>query len=257
MQGERHTDFGAFEELVKEELGAKGLLDEKGRVLYSSVYSIRKWPIGVYVLGLDPGGSPEEHKTIREDIGQREMRVRGYSALRDERWRKHAPGTLPYALHALQALQLLGYDIESDEIPVSNAIFSAQRDAINLRHHPRIADFKVACWGVHMKLLEIIQPKSILCLGVDENLSSWSLVKKWSNHTFRQIDVEGEKEKQTASGGKFGSVQFSFLDKRTILIGIKHPSRMRGKDLPEKMRDRLVTARKLGLGKLNPKTSWN
>lgn len=244
-------DIHKFQEIVTEELGKKGLLSEKGRVLYSSVHSIRKWRTGVYVFGLDPGGTPDKHKTIIDDIGRKEMNDKGYCALKDEEWGGYDSGRQPYQIHALQALCLLGYDIETDDIPVSNAIFSAQPDANRLRQYPRFQEFKDASWGVHKRLLEVVQPKSILCLGASENLSSFSLLKKWSNGTFVQVDLDSQGERQTAVGGKFGSVSFPFLQDRTFLIGIKHPSRIRSQELPEKMRNRLAKARDFGMGKLS------
>jgi hypothetical protein len=238
-----------FRGIVREKLGPGGLLDEKGRVLYSSVHSLREWRTGVYVLGLDPGGTTDDHKSIGDDIQRNEMNERGYCALTKERWDKWEMGEHPYQRHALQALDLLGYCAETDDIPISNAIFSAQPDAQSLRQHPRFPDFKAACWEVHKKLLEVIRPKLILCLGCSETLSSFSLVKEWSNDTYQQIDIQGQGERQTASGGKFGSVKFNFLEDRKFLIGIKHPSYIRSRELPVEMGIRLARARELGMGK--------
>jgi len=247
-------DLAEFQEIVRAELRPKDLLREKGLVLYSSVHSFRKWPTGVYVLGLDPGGTPGIHRTIDEDIERKEMFRKGYSALKDERWDrpsgkdKYQPGEHPYQRHALQALDLLGYDKE-DDVPVSNAIFNAQPDARTLRRYPRFQDFKDACWQVHKRFLEVIQPRSILCLGASESLSSFSLIKEWSNGTYHEMTLDSPGERQTASGGKFGSVRFPFLEARTFLIGIKHPSWIRGRELPEKMANRLRKARERGMGK--------
>jgi hypothetical protein len=95
-----------FRGIVRKKLGPGRLLKEKGRVLYSSVHSLREWRTGVYVLGLDPGGTPDDHKSIGDDIQRNEMNERGYCVLIKERWNKCEMGEHPYEQHALQALRL-------------------------------------------------------------------------------------------------------------------------------------------------------
>jgi hypothetical protein len=243
-------DAREFQEVVKEELGPKGLLTVPGHVLYCDVGSIRHWPGGIYVLGLDPGGTPDEANTIGEDISRPEMTTAGYCALTDNRWHDRPPGTSPYQRNTLEAIGLLGYDAKRDHVPISNAIFAAFPNADELGRHPRFKDLKKACWGVHRRLIQVIRPKLILCLGAGNGLSSFSLLREWSLGTYTQIDVNSPEEVQTPSIGKFGSVKFDFLPQRTFLVGIKHPSYIRPiGHFRKELKERLERARdNLGIG---------
>ena len=65
------------------------ILDRSGNILYSAARTLRPGPI--YLLGLNPGGDPTKHETVRHTLEALTARVE--NAFLDERWeRQKRPG---------------------------------------------------------------------------------------------------------------------------------------------------------------------
>ena len=113
------------------------LAGRSGKVFYSGRNAFsRASPL--YLLGVNPGGSPDTHAT--ETVGSHTQSVlqtfpADWSAYRDESWKGAAPGTLgmaPRVLHLLQRLEL-----SPGSVPASNLVFvRSAREA----HIERAAD---------------------------------------------------------------------------------------------------------------------
>lgn len=139
------------------------LLAESGKVFYSgrSAFAHRS---PLYVLGVNPGGAPENYPT--ETVGNHTRLVLeelpdDWSAYRDEVWEGAAPGTYgmaPRVLHLLRQLTL-----KPDKVPATNLIFVRSRSEACIRQRwTALADL---CWPLHACIIATLRPRVILCLG--------------------------------------------------------------------------------------------
>lgn len=139
------------------------LLDESGAVFYSGRDAFSN-PSRLYLLGLNPGGSPS--KQVGSTLLRHSNRVlhekpRNWSAYRDESWQGAAPGTYrmqPRVLHLLRRLAL-----DPGRVPASNLIFvrSARESDLKGRAH----ELANACWTFHERVINTLSIQVILCLG--------------------------------------------------------------------------------------------
>ena len=173
------------------------LLNESGTVFYSGRDAFSN-PSDLYLLGLNPGGSPVIQ--ARETLSWHSNRVlheepNNWSAYRDESWRNTQPGTCgmqPRVLHLLRRL-----DRNPGHVPSSNLIFVRSAREIDLkgREH-ELAD---ACWAFHERVINTLNIKVILCFGgtggawVRTKLGGGELVetfvednaRRWKSQAFR------------------------------------------------------------------------
>ncbi|MBM9521098.1 uracil-DNA glycosylase family protein [Desulforhopalus vacuolatus] len=139
------------------------LKDKSGSVFYSGVdaFSGNK---DLYILGLNPGGSPEEQsdETIKLSIRHiLENESKNWSAYRDESWQGAEPGTWkiqPRVLHLLKNLNL-----DPGEVPSSNVIFVRSQRESNISDEA--SDLIEQCWPFHSSVISELKPKAILCFG--------------------------------------------------------------------------------------------
>ena len=139
------------------------LLDKSGAVFYSgrNAFSGNK---DLYILGLNPGGSPDEQQgdTVNRSIQHvLENEAPDWSAYRDEVWGGSSPGTWgmqPRVLHLLSKLNL-----DPGDIPSSNIIFvRSQRERDISKEASRLCE---DCWPFHQAVINELKPKAILCFG--------------------------------------------------------------------------------------------
>jgi hypothetical protein len=84
----KDSDIVTFVKKAKQHL--KPLLNESGQVLYSSVTTLKRGSI--YILGLNPGGSPRDFQNKTETIGYslKNLARRDWNAYADEVWKRPA-----------------------------------------------------------------------------------------------------------------------------------------------------------------------
>lgn len=131
------------------------ILDRSGEVLYSGSQTLRRGPI--YLLGLNPGGNPNDHKqTVRDRF--KELPSRRWNSYQVS-WAGRKPGT-----HRLQrgvhwVAKELGVKLE--DVCASNLVFVRSRDEKG-SGFPGSAH---ACWPVHLAILSIVKPKLVIAFG--------------------------------------------------------------------------------------------
>lgn len=173
------------------------LLNDSGTVFYSGRDAFSN-PSRLYLLGLNPGGSPSEQ--AGETLAWHSNRVlhefpANWSAYRDESWQGAPAGTYkmqPRVRHALRRLRL-----DPGRVPSSNLIFVRSARAIDLKGHEReLAD---ACWAFHERVIDTLKINVILCFGqtsgdyVRRKLGADELVetfveqnnRRWQSQSFR------------------------------------------------------------------------
>jgi hypothetical protein len=133
----------------------RSILDHSGEVLYSSVRTLRRGP--VYLLGLNPGGSPMRVPvTVRRRLRE----------LPRHDWNNYTVGWggRPAGAHPLQrgirfVAESLGLDLA--DICASNLIFTRSPDERSCGY-PGAAR---ACWPLHEAILGIVRPQMIVTFG--------------------------------------------------------------------------------------------
>jgi hypothetical protein len=133
------------------------ILNMSGTVLYSSAATLRKGDL--YILGLNPGGDPEDMKndTIEKSLN-------GFCDYKDnayyEAWDKYAKGEHPLQKNVKWLVDQLGYNLR--EVCASNLIFARSRGASGLGYLA-LADI---CWPVHELILQCVEPKCLIVFGI-------------------------------------------------------------------------------------------
>jgi hypothetical protein len=122
-------------------------------------------PSMLYLLGLNPGGDPEQHLADTIEAHTRKVlgRQNNWCAHRDESWDGRPPGSYrmqPHVLHVLRQLQL-----DPGEVPSSNVAFTRTVSAKQLGRS--FQDLAELCWPLHAAVIEQLKVKTILCFGQD------------------------------------------------------------------------------------------
>ena len=167
----------------------KDLLARSGSVFYSGPSAFCS-PSPLYVLGLNPGGSPTEY--IHETVGSRLALFRSmtspWSAYSDESWCNAPPGSWmmqPRVVHMLTALSL-----EPRAVPSSNVVFARSSNEKALTEEK--ASLLAACWPVHQAVIDSLGVQVVLCFGgtagrwVREQLGATVLIDQ-----FRETNKRG------------------------------------------------------------------
>lgn len=140
------------------------LINRSGKVFYSGRQAFSR-PSSLYVLGVNPGGDPNDQFHINETVGHHTQiildRQADWSAYRDESWKGTQPGTFgmaPRVLHLFGRLRL-----NPGDVPASNLVFvRSSRESMIDEDMNGLAD---QCWGFHAKAIRLLQPRVILCFG--------------------------------------------------------------------------------------------
>ncbi len=139
------------------------LAHESGKVFYSGRAAFSgKAPL--YIVGINPGGNPEEHTTETVENHTHQVLTEfpnNWSAYRDEVWNGKPPGIYGMAPRILHLLRQLGLDPGC--VPASNLIFVRSSREKHIKK--RQANLIELCWPFHDQVLTALCPTAILCLG--------------------------------------------------------------------------------------------
>lgn len=175
------------------------LLNESGTVFYSGRDAFSS-PSRLYLLGLNPGGSPVEQ--ARETLswssnGVLHEEPDNWSAYRDESWRGAPPGTYRMQPRVLHLLRRLGLD--PGRVPSSNLIFVRSAREIDLKG--RGHELANACWAFHERVINTLSIEVVLCfggtagdwvrrkLGAREHVETFveDNARRWKSEAFRNM----------------------------------------------------------------------
>ena len=144
------------------------LANVSGRVFYSGRDAFQP-DRTVYLLGYNPGGDPDalvadtvqrHTKTVLEDHPS------NWSAYRDESWTSgqswRPPGTATFQPIILQLIRSL--DLDPGMVPSSKLVFARSARAAHLSSQ---TDLERPCWPFHLKAIAMIQPRFIICFGLN------------------------------------------------------------------------------------------
>jgi len=193
------------------ELELNQLVCESGKVLYSSASTLRRGPL--YLLGLNPGGSPEHERTIGDSLRDLEQ-GKCWNDYCHERW-------YPFKVAGRHRLQrniidlFNALDLDLELVCASNLVFlrSPHKDGIKLS-----ADAD-RCWKVHEMILSIVKPRTILAFGNNSQESTFTYLTTKFPLTLRP--QEGPRPSRSARLWVFEGLHAG----RTIkVVGLPHLS---------------------------------
>ena len=138
-------------------LHVSGKAFHSGRLAFSA-------PRDLYILGLNPGGDPEDRsETVASNIDQVRREAEDWCAFLDQEWSpggKHYPkGKAPLQLQMQELAACLGLDLRG--IPASDVIFARSRQAHHLVDPSNLMDL---CWPFHQAVIEGLRIRVVLCL---------------------------------------------------------------------------------------------
>ncbi|AKM06735.1 Tryptophan synthase subunit beta [Pelagerythrobacter marensis] len=152
------TALGYFGQLVPDEfMGVSGSVYYSGEIAFSETKP-------VYLLGLNPGGSPV--KQAAETVGRQletcsQPARRLWSAYADEEWLGKAAGTHGMQPRVLHLCDKLGLDPR--RTPASNLIFVRSARGADLGSSRR--DLIDRCWPFHDAVIRTLNIKMVVCFG--------------------------------------------------------------------------------------------
>jgi hypothetical protein len=174
-------------------------------------------PSDLYVLGLNPGGSPitQSQETVAQDLTDWQTLPQHWSAYADESWKGKAPGThgmQPQMLHLLSRLKL-----DPRTVPASNVFFARSASEASLAAEKAL--LMEQCWPVHAAVISTLGVSTILCLG--GTAGRWVRERTGANRLvdrFRETNARGwVSEAHTAEDGK-------------VVVTVTHPGRANWKN---------------------------
>lgn len=138
------------------------LLDRSGSVFYTGKEAFESRS-DLYILGLNPGGSPPRQATekIRLDIEDWRQLSGPWSAYQDESWEGRAAGTHGMQPRVLHLLSQLG--IDARRVPASNVVFVRSSTEAALQAEKR--ELLDLCWPVHEVVIRTLSVRTVLCFG--------------------------------------------------------------------------------------------
>lgn len=115
----------------------------------------------LYLLGLNPGGDPNQIDwKIERAISDGRTRD-DWSAYADESWQGRPPGEHPHQRSVLHLLSGCGLDART--VPASNTIFP--RTARESHLAAEKAELFRTCWPVHQRAIDALRVGVVACLG--------------------------------------------------------------------------------------------
>ena len=203
-------------EVIKKELETMFSLNELDLLSSDIVYSDTRKTLksgNYYFIGFNPGGKQDQKITLRDAIRKLDRDHNIYLAP----YRQNiSSGKLEKLQKRFQKLfEVL--EIDPHSVFCTNLIFEASRNIAELEN----ISYKFNIfWKAHLKFLEIIKPKVIICNG-NGPISSYSYLKsKFENHSNSQ-------EKDFLAGHAKWKIKYCEVinnKNKYILIGLPHLS---------------------------------
>jgi hypothetical protein len=190
----------------------QSLLKHSGAVFYSGRKAFST-PSSLYILGLNPGGSPEEQAA--DTVERHTEKVLNeaaddWSAYRDEIWRGNSPGTSgmqPRVRYLLRQLNL-----EPGNVPASNVIFMGSARGKDIDN--RFRQLAELCWPFHQAVIERLGVRVVLCFG--QKSGDWVRERLNANNPVDQFVEQYEKRHWT-------SISYKNSDGVAVVVAT-HPS---------------------------------
>ena len=154
--------MNTFEELTalipSELLKISGAVFSTGSLAFNSTAKL-------YVLGLNPGGAPDDHveETVENHTQKMRSQPLGWNNYRDQSWNGRAAGTAPLQRRVLHTFRELGLD--PGRVPMSNLIFKRTTAAVDVA--PELNKLTDLCWPFHQTAIEKMNVRIVLCFGQD------------------------------------------------------------------------------------------
>ena len=210
----------------------RSLLTKSGMVFYSGRSAFSN-VADLYILGTNPGGSPEVQRdeTIRRSLEAFRDGPEEWSAYTDQSWNNKPPGTYriqPRVRHLLKKLKR-----SPKEVPASNVIFVRSAGEGDIKGAERRGLLEL-CWPLHAAVIEDLQIKVILCMG--------SVAGNWVRKKIGARDIVRECSERNRTGRK--ASWYRTEDRLRHVVMLPHPSRSNwiGQDtvdFPDLVRDAL------------------
>lgn len=195
-----------FAKLIPESVQrASGSAFYSGRTAFSN-------PSTLYILGLNPGGSPvkQASETVqRHTKSVLESKPPEWSEYCDESWENAPPGTYglqPRLLHMLKQLSL-----NPRLVPASNVIFVRSSRESTLAGD--FGDLASQCWQFHQSVIQELKIQVILCFG--KTAGTWVAKQTNAKHL---VGTYVEKNSR-----RWSSVAYS-NDAGLYVVTASHPS---------------------------------
>ena len=170
----------------------ESMMHRSGKAFYSGRLAFNSQS-DLYILGVNPGGKPEEypHETVNSHTEWvLERSPENWSAYRDESWGTRGAeagsrGMQPRVLHLFRKI-----GINPGEVPSSNAVFARSSRKATLKGDYR--QMASTCWRFHQAVIDGTGARVVVCLGNDAG--NWVRSNLYAN---RQIDefVEDNRRK--------------------------------------------------------------
>jgi len=138
------------------------VLNASGAVFYSAPPAFDQ-PRPIYILGLNPGGSPEVQavNTVSRNFENWERQTVPYSSYVDEEWEGTVAGGHGMQPRIRHLADALGIDLRFT--PASNVVFV--RSATEAKLEANKSELLDACWPVHEAVIKSLGCRVIICLG--------------------------------------------------------------------------------------------
>jgi hypothetical protein len=185
----------------------RSILDLSGDVLYSSATTLR--PGRVYLLGHNPGGSPEQKMSANIRRSLETLPTKIMNNYLDQSWGGRPVGASPLQVRVKWLLESLGLDPR--EVAASNLIFPRSQDAAA----SRFVEFAELCWPVHEQILDFMKPSLVIAFGNSE----------YSPYTFLARKYSANSEVRIPSGHGTWVCRAFVVPGRFGVVGLPHLSR--------------------------------
>lgn len=187
-------------------------LNRGGGILYSASHTLARGDL--YILGFNPGGEDGTSPSISQHLATLPSKTE--NSYIDETWGDRGDdkkGQAPLQVRIRKLVECIGADLKN--VCASNLIFMQSRKATGIKY-PEDAD---ACWPVHEKILDIVQPKLIIAFG-NSSVSPY-------RYLFHKLKVVGHEDILDSGHGSWKCRGFEALvDGREVYIaGFPHLSR--------------------------------
>ena len=187
------------------------LWPESGRLFYTGRTAFER-ASELYVLGLNPGGSPDKQadETIARDLDEWKQRPASWSAYVDDSWGGKPSGAGRMQRRVRHLFRALCLDIRA--VPASNVVFV--RTATEAALTDRKAELLQQCWPVHEMIIHELDIRTILCLG--------KTAGRWCRDRLGATHFAGDFREQNNKG--WTSKVHLAIDGRAV-VTLTHPSR--------------------------------